>query len=790
MEDVSSNTPTTHTSGDVPSADPSITTHHADSREVVAGGDDEYDDQYTLAALGDQEEQHHPSQPPLLPKKRPIDDEEDRQKKRKASNETNDDQANHDTVLPAAASMILTEMTREQLRQSILAMDENISISRAELDDVNGAARALGLNNSQGPDYKWSIEGMLWPLYPHQLVAVYFMLKRELSQDAPYGGLNADAMGLGKTVETLATMVMNPPDERDIQEGRKVTLWVSPKSSHSQISDAVRKFCCETKLPNVLIYDKVALTKTHGDNLDSFLQEQDIIIVNYESLIRDCQAELIAKRGPMKHMTPELFRAKYMDRFGPLMKIKYYRTILDEAHRIKNTETQMLRACSCLDTKYRWCLTGTPLLNFVSEISPYLLFLKVPEVKSQNYSFETLCEAHEGRTRLDGILNKVMIRRKIADTILGRQLIELPTDHHEVILVTQTREESIIYKWFAKQFRESFNGQLNVRKYREQKEDKERDFCIVNILRLRQMACDLSLIEYMMERPREFRRVQLMVRELSNQKGVNAFYDMISQWCQDQEQKLDSNCTDSTSTALVSQTPVRGAEGNTSTSEQDALKYFMRPSLSFESRYFAKTTGKSMILGSKMKAVKESIQKHLTDGPDDKLLIFNEFLYCANLVGRILDDLKIKHVYYSGSYSRDTRSEAIDAFRSDPDLKVMVLSMKCGCEALNLAFANRVITIEPWWNNGLEAQAFGRVYRFGQEKEVYHTRIISKKTIETPMVALQDAKEINIEMALEGRFSGEISSLEQTARLLGRVVRDDSGNIISVSDDDEDTDTD
>ena len=67
-------------------------------------------------------------------------------------------------------------------------------------------------------------------------------------------------------------------------------------------------------------------------------------------------------------------------------------------------------------------------------------------------------------------------------------------------------------------------------------------------------------------------------------------------------------------------------------------------------------------------------------------------------------------------------------------------------------------------------------------------RIIAKRTIEEAMVHLQDAKQIVIANALEGRATKEISTAERTARLFGRVGRDKDGNSISVSDD-EDSDT-
>ncbi|KAI0904412.1 P-loop containing nucleoside triphosphate hydrolase protein [Ustulina deusta] len=744
-----SSSPTAQAGGGITGADLRIAARHANK----------HDDRDARALPGDEDEQHYSFVLPLVPKKRSIDNEGDRQKKRVEIDNTSSARLHSYSAFLPDTSMNSKEKSREELRQAILAVGKGISFTRAKAEHLNRVARALGLHDCQGPDDKWSIEGLLQPLYPHQLLAVYFMLKRELSKKAPWGGLNADAMGLGKTVETLATVVMNRPDEHDLHEGRKATLWVAPPSSHSQVREAVRKFCCEKKVPNVLIYNKAALTKIHGDDLDSFLQEQDIIIVGYESLIRDCPAQLITK-DDRTHMSPEEFKTNHINSFGPLTKMKFYRVILDEAHRIKNIESRSF------------------------QIYPYLLFLQVPQVKDMSCTFEELCDADEGPTELGQILKTIMIRRISKDTILGRQLIELPIEHHETILVSQTQEERAIYKWFGRRARENFNSQLSRHRlvHKQKEKGKERQpFSIVEILRLRQMSCDLSLIEYMINTS-EVNIVSDMVSGLAHHSEANVFYDMIAQWCEDQKR---ANLTSAT---LQSQSTVSGNEANASASRQEGPKYLQKPKLPFASRYFAndeRNSGQPMILGSKMQAVKESIQKHLTDGPNDKLLIFNEFLYCANIIGYILDELEIKHVYYFGTQSQDDRNEAVETFKHDPELKVMVLSMRCASEALNLAFANRVIVVEPWWNKGLEEQAFGRVYRLGQEKQTYHTRIIAKKTIETSMVSLQDAKEISIADALEGKFSGEISALQQNAGLFGRVGYDNDGNIISVSDDED-----
>jgi SNF2 family DNA or RNA helicase len=59
------------------------------------------------------------------------------------------------------------------------------------------------------------------------------------------------------------------------------------------------------------------------------------------------------------------------------MKVLWYRVILDEAHQIRNKGTRSSKAVMDLNAIYRWCLTGTPVMNTLGDSYPILHFLNI-----------------------------------------------------------------------------------------------------------------------------------------------------------------------------------------------------------------------------------------------------------------------------------------------------------------------------------------------------------------------------------------------------------------------------
>jgi SNF2 family DNA or RNA helicase/Holliday junction resolvase len=68
----------------------------------------------------------------------------------------------------------------------------------------------------------------------------------------------------------------------------------------------------------------------------------------------------------------------------------------------------------------------------------------------------------------------------------------------------------------------------------------------------------------------------------------------------------------------------------------------------------------------------------------------------------------------------------LDAFKKQEGFAVIILSPLAAGVGLTITEANHVIHYERWWNASKEDQASDRVYRIGQDKNVYIHHIISK----------------------------------------------------------------
>ncbi len=86
-----------------------------------------------------------------------------------------------------------------------------------------------------------------------------------------------------------------------------------------------------------------------------------------------------------------------------------------------------------------------------------------------------------------------------------------------------------------------------------------------------------------------------------------------------------------------------------------------------------------------------------------------------------------------------------------------------------------MVIVDPWWNQAIEQQAFGRVYRCGQLKETYIVRMSAYETIESRMLTIQEAKMKELELA-DQEFCPEKHLMNSDFhKLFGKVVTGPNG---------------
>ena len=108
-------------------------------------------------------------------------------------------------------------------------------------------------------------------------------------------------------------------------------------------------------------------------------------------------------------------------------------------------------------------------------------------------------------------------------------------------------------------------------------------------------------------------------------------------------------------------------------------------------------------------------------------------------------------------------------------------------DRLNFPWANRCISLDLWWNHAVEQQAFGRIFRIGQKKDTYMTRIVIKNSVDMRLLSMQVHKLTNVEKAIKeddekggaGR-RGKALGLRELANLFGFLRTDSDGEILSV----------
>jgi ATP-dependent helicase STH1/SNF2 len=171
-----------------------------------------------------------------------------------------------------------------------------------------------------------------------------------------------------------------------------------------------------------------------------------------------------------------------------------------------------------------------------------------------------------------------------------------------------------------------------------------------------------------------------------------------------------------------------------------------------------------------------------------RVLMFFQMTQIMNIMEDFLLFRGYKYLRLDGSTKADDRTSLLQAFNSDPELFVFILSTRAGGLGLNLQVADTVIIYDSDWNPHQDLQAQDRAHRIGQTKEVRILRLITEKSIEENILArAQEKLDLDGKVIQAGRFDNKSTNEEREMLLRALFESREEGN---ESDEEEEMDDD
>uniref|UniRef100_A0A6V7QZ65 Helicase-like transcription factor CHR28 n=1 Tax=Ananas comosus var. bracteatus TaxID=296719 RepID=A0A6V7QZ65_ANACO len=505
---------------------------------------------------------------------------------------------------------------------------------------------------------------------------------------------------------------------------------------------------------------------------------------------------------------------------GPLARVRWFRVVLDEAQTIKNYRTQVARACCGLRAKRRWCLSGTPIQNAIDELYSYFRFLKYDPYSvyssfCASIKYPISRNASHGYKKLQAILRTVLLRRSkviglaeksgyITDYQITSKTISLKR-------VDFSPEERAFYLKLEANSRQQFKEYAAAGTLKQNYAS-----ILLLLLRLRQ-ACDHPLLvkghhsdnvgSDSLEMARQLPR-DMQISLLSKLEGSSAICSICSDPPEDAVVTMCGHvfcfqCVHERLTGDENQCPATGCKDFLAT---DSVFSHSTLKLCVSGEYDSNAStsssadeepsiGQSGYISSKIRAALgilnslcspssiglqeysevdsvsvrtynmitngSDFSKHSTANPENpvKAIVFSQWTSMLDLLELSLNRDLIQYRRLDGTMSLNMRDRAVRDFNTDPEVRVMIMSLKAGNLGLNMVAACHVILLDLWWNPYAEDQAVDRAHRIGQTRPVTVSRLTVKDTVEDRILALQEEKRRMVSSAFGEGAGGHTTRL-------------------------------
>ncbi|KAG0222698.1 hypothetical protein BGX31_008918 [Mortierella sp. GBA43] len=235
------------------------------------------------------------------------------------------------------------------------------------------------------------------------------------TEPEPRGGILAEEMGLGKTVEMLALILLNRR-KLDISESDSDTFGTGLERhlSETSLNDSNRVVNKDVKAstgkalikstatliitPPSILHQWANEIENHAPSLRVFIYNQqaheqisaeqlaqyDVVITTYTVLSKEINFTNEFDR-PRRH------KRQYVPRKSPFIQIEWWRVCLDEAQMIEGgTVSQAAAMAFLIPRVMSWAVSGTPIRRNVADLQSLLMFLNQEPIASNKHLWRLL----------------------------------------------------------------------------------------------------------------------------------------------------------------------------------------------------------------------------------------------------------------------------------------------------------------------------------------------------------------------------------------------------------------
>eukprot|EP00808_Paulinella_micropora_P030077 g69080.t1 len=519
----------------------------------------------------------------------------------------------------------------------------------------------------------------------YQLTGLTWMISRH---DLGVGGILGDEMGLGKTVQSISFLAYL----KEVRQFGGPHLVVVPLSVLNSWMDEFRRWAPQLK---TIRFHGPASERRRLTSEEGRFGRFDVCVTTYEMLAS--KEEVYFKQWIWSYL------------------------VVDEAHRVKNEDTQQSKALSDIKVYNRIFLTGTPVQNNLHEMWSLLNAL-FPKVFTSSKPFDKCFNLTKSQidddmlSRAHVLMQPLMLRR-----IKTEVETKLPPKTETKIYVPLSACQTFWYKRLL--MKDLGNVNLDAGNNEEE-----------------------GTIEGEGGESGDWRKLMSLFMQLRKVCNHPYLFEQAVPDYPTEENLAKKEAEEHRSSALEK-------------SKADRLERA-------EDEWY-----EEMIRSSgKLKILDKLLVKMKKEG--HRVLIFSLFTKMLNILEDYCKFRGWNYARLDGSTNRVRRSVDIRRFNApNSKLFVYLISTRAGGLGINLYTADAVIHYDSDFNPQVDLQAQDRAHRIGQTKPVHVYRFVTQDTVEQRLIRRAD-KKLYLDMMINRQGKklqqGDLDSMERLSR--GEVV--------------------